>query len=174
MKLSRIASMALSMGLALSVASHAQAPLKSPRDTTRATLGAAKILIDYGRPSKRGRKIMDGLVPYGRVWRTGANAATTLVTNRPLGFGRLMVPAGTYTLWTLPTAIGWRLIVNKQTGQFGTEYDAGQDLGRVDMKVEMLPSDVEKFIIKLAPAKGGGVLSLEWEKTKASIPFTVH
>jgi DUF2911 family protein len=174
----RTLSVALSTSVVIVLSVAAQAPVKaklaSPRDTTRATIARANLEIDYGRPSKRGRKIIDGLVPYGRVWRTGANEATGFVTSRPLQFGSLAVPAGKYTLWTLPSAAGWKLIINRQTGQFGTEYDPTQDLGRVDMKVESLPADVEKFVIKLTPAPGGGVLALEWEKTRASIPFLVH
>jgi hypothetical protein len=152
----------------------AQAQLASPRDTTRATIGSATILIDYGRPSKRGRQIVGGLVPYGSVWRTGANEATTLVTSRPLKLGALVVPAGRHTLWTLPEATGWKLIVNKQTGQWGTDYDPKEDLGRVDLVVSKLPAEVEKFTIKVTPGPGGGVLALEWESTRASIPFTVQ
>jgi hypothetical protein len=96
----------------------------SPRDTARMELGAGKhLFIDYGRPSMRGRRIMGGLVPYGRVWRTGANAATTLVTDVDLTSAAVRVPRGTYTLYTLPTAGGWTLIVNRQTGQWGTQYE---------------------------------------------------
>ena len=87
-------------------------------------------------PSMRGRKIMGGLVPYDKVWRTGANAATTLKTTAALDFGGTLVPAGTYTLYTLPGEKGWKLIINKQTGQWGTQYDQAQDLARVDLKVD--------------------------------------
>lgn len=146
----------------------------SPRDTTRATISGATIMIDYGRPSARGRQIMGGLVPFGRVWRTGANQATTLVTDKSLMFGNTMVPAGTYTLYTLPGETGWKLIINKQTGQWGTTYEQGQDLVRLDMKVEALAEPVEMFTIKLAPRGSMGELRLEWEKTAAVISFMVH
>lgn len=139
----------------------------SPRDTTRATVGGATVMIDYGRPSKRGRVIFGGLVPYGEVWRTGANAATTMVTDKPLKIGTLAVPAGSYTLYTLPAKGSWKLIVNKQNGQWGTSYDAAQDLGRVDMTVGALPAAVEQFTIKVA----GGSLRLEWDTTVASVPI---
>jgi hypothetical protein len=146
----------------------------SPRDTTLGSIGGATILVDYGRPSKRSREIFGGLVPYGQVWRTGANKATHLVTDRPLGFGDLTVPPGTYTLYTLPGSTAWKLIINRQTEQWGTEYDAGQDLGRVDLRVESLPSAVEQFAIKIEARDRGGVLRLEWDRTAAWVPFVVR
>ena len=93
------------------------------------------VTIEYSRPSMRGRKIFGGLVPYDQVWRTGANAATSLKTDVALTIGAASVPAGNYTLYTLPGATSWKLIINKQTGQWGTEYNQSQDLARVDMKV---------------------------------------
>lgn len=140
----------------------------SPRDSVRATVGAAKVLIDYGRPSKRGRIIFDSLVPYGAVWRTGANQATTLVTDKPLMVGTLSVPAGTYTIYTVPNKTSWSLIINKQTGQWGTEYNAPQDLGRVEMSVASLPTPVEMFTIKIADNK----LSMSWDTTVASVAIS--
>lgn len=165
-----VLAVALSMGAA-GLSAQQQA---SPRDTTRATIAGANVLIDYGRPSMRGRKIMGDLVPFGAVWRTGANAATTLVTDKNLMFGNTMVPPGTYTLYSLPTASGWKLIINRQTGQWGTAYDEAQDLARIDMKVEPLAAPVELFTIKLAPRGSMGELRLEWEKTAAVVPFMVH
>jgi hypothetical protein len=159
---------------AIGAPAQAQKKLASPRDTTRATIAGAKLLVDYGRPSKRNREIFGGLVPFGRVWRTGANEATTLVTDRALAFGSLSVPAGTYTLWTLPDKDRWQLIVNRQTGQWGTEYDQSKDLGRVPMKVEPLSAPVEQLVIKLVPSNGGGTLRVEWDQTAAVIPFTVR
>jgi hypothetical protein len=146
----------------------------SPRDTTRASVGRATVVVDYGRPSKRGRDIFGGLVPYGEVWRTGANQATHFVTDKPLMFGSLMVPAGTYTIYTLPGSTSWKLIINKQTGQWGTAYDQAQDLGRVDMKVEKLAAAVEQFTIKVVPNDKGGVVRLEWDTSAAVVPFMVH
>lgn len=146
----------------------------SPRDTVRAAVAGASLLVDYGRPRKRGREIFGNVVPWGQVWRTGANAATQLRTDHDLGFGALTVPAGTYTLWTLPTASGWQLIVNRQTGQWGTEYDAARDLGRVPMAVSALAEPVESFTIAIEPQGAGGVLSITWDRTRAQIPFTVR
>jgi hypothetical protein len=147
------------------------APPASPRDTAGATVGSDRVYVDYGRPSMRGRAIMGGLVPYGQVWRTGANAATTLVTPRDLRVGGTVVPAGTYTLYTLPGESAWQLIINKQTGQWGTEYDQAQDLARIPMQVARTPAPVEQFTIALEPG-GANVLNLvmTWENTRASVP----
>ena len=150
-----------------------KAPL-SPPATAEATIGGKKISIAYSAPSVRGRKIMGELVPYDKVWRTGANSATTLTTEADLQFGDLRVPKGTYTLYTLPGQAEWKLIVNKQTGQWGTEYSEGQDVGRVAMQVRQLSAPMEKFMIVLE-SKGntGGLLKMAWENTEASVPFTV-
>src|ERR687896_70549 len=107
----------------------------SPHETVNATVDGAKISVTYGRPYMKGRKIAGGLVPYGQVWRTGADEATTLVTDKALMFGSTHVQPGTYTLYTLPSEKGWELIINKQTGQWGTDYDQAQDLARIPMKV---------------------------------------
>jgi hypothetical protein len=148
-----------------------QAPA-SPRDTAEMTYAGERIYVDYGRPSVRGRTIMGGLVPYGQVWRTGANAATTLVTPRDIRIGDTPVPAGTYTLYTLPAESGWQLIVNKQTGQWGTEYDAAQDLARIPMRVERTSAPVEQFTINLT-AGSPASLVMEWENTRVSVPVAV-
>ena len=113
---------------AQAAAPAAKAPL-SPAANANVTLTSATVSIAYSAPSARGRTIFGALVPYGEVWRTGANAATTLKTSGALQIGDLNVPAGTYTLYSLPTADGWKLIINKQTGQWGTVYDKSQDLG---------------------------------------------
>jgi len=146
----------------------------SPRDTARATIGAANLLVDYGRPRRRGREIFGNVVPWGQVWRTGANAATQLRTDRELVFAGLSVPAGTYTLWTLPTQTGWQLVVNSQTGQWGTAYDAARDLGHVPLTVGTLAEPVEIFTISVDSQGQGGVLSFTWDRTRATIPFTVR
>jgi len=147
----------------------------SPRDTVRASVEGASLLVDYGRPSKRGREIFGNVVPWGTVWRTGANAATQFRTDRDLVIGSLVVPAGTYTLWTLPTQAGWQLIVNRQVGQWGTAYDAAQDLGRVSASLETLAEPVEVFTIGVAaPTARGGVLTFTWDRTRVSVPFTVR
>jgi hypothetical protein len=149
----------------------------SPRDTARLEIAAGKrVYVDYGRPSMRGRKIVGELVPYGRVWRTGANAATTLVTETDLRIGEALVPRGTYTLYTLPTTQGWTLIVNRQTGQWGTQYEASRDLVRIPMRTTRLAQPVEKFTISLerGTARGTGTLAMAWENTRLTVPVRVQ
>jgi hypothetical protein len=145
----------------------------SPPAQAKAKIGAATITIDYARPSMKGRKIMGGLVPYDQVWRTGANAATTLKTDAAINIGGTDVPAGTYTIYSLPGEKAWKLIVNKQTGQWGTQYDSAQDFARVDLKVESLPQPVELFTITLsASGSNGGQIVLEWENTRLTAPIS--
>jgi hypothetical protein len=123
----------------------------------------------------RGRKIMGGLVPYGKVWRTGANPATSLKTDANLRIGVATVPAGSYTLYTLPSEGAWKLIINKQTGQWGTEYDQAQDLARVDMQKKTLPSPQEKMSISFEHTTGNKTeLHVRWETTDVSVPITAY
>jgi len=150
-----------------------QAPA-SPRDSVAATIGGASVKVNYGRPSMRGRAIFGGLVPYGTPWRTGANEATAFTTSKALRFGAVTVPAGSYTLFTLPAQDGkWQLIINKQTGQWGTAYDATQDLVRIPMTVSQTPAAVEQMQITVTSAGAGGELAVLWDRTKAVAVFTV-
>src|SRR3954468_7946678 len=160
----------LTVGLA---AQPAPEKRPSPPGTVKATLNGATITIDYSRPSVRGRKIMGALVPYGQVWRTGANEATTLTTDKAIDIGGLAVPAGKYTLYTLPGESEWKLIVNKQSGQWGTDYDEKQDLGRVTLKKAAAAAPVEQFTISIDNAATGGTLKLAWENTELTAPITV-
>lgn len=150
-------------------------PLLSPAATAKVTLNGKHIVIHYNTPSMRGRKIMGGLVPYGKVWRTGANPATTLITKANLKIGTLDVPAGTYTLYTLPNADQWLLIVNKQTGQWGTVYNENQDLGRTPMKENSLPAPQEKMSLSFEHTKGNHTeLHVKWEKTDEYVDVTAE
>ena len=117
---------------------------------------------------------MGELVPYGKVWRTGADEATTLTTDKAIQIGGASLPAGKYTLYTLPGASDWQLIVNKQTGQWGTEYDQKQDLARTPLKKSAPSAPVEQLTISVAknPA-GGGMLKIAWENTELTAPVTV-
>jgi len=146
----------------------------SQRDSAVATINGAHLMVDYGRPSKRGRVIFGEVVPFDRVWRTGANLATHFTTDRALKFGDTIVPEGTYTIFTLPTPTGWTLIVNRQTGQWGTEYDPAFDLARIPMTLRTVESPVEKFLISIEPDTMGGVLRLQWDQVDASLPFRVQ
>lgn len=146
----------------------------SPPAQAKVELNGQTITIDYSAPSMRGRKIVGELVPYGKVWRTGANAATTLKTPVAIHLGKLAVPAGTYTLYSLPAEGGWTLIVNKQTGQWGTLYEEAQDLGRVPLVSTTTPAPVETFLIHFEKASGNQAeLHLTWENTDLSVALTV-
>ncbi|MBV8552935.1 MAG: DUF2911 domain-containing protein [Acidobacteriaceae bacterium] len=157
--------------VAVALCAHAQENMQSPAGTADVTLKGKQISITYNRPYVRGRKIMGGLVPYGQVWRTGANAATSLTTSLNLTIGGASVPAGKYTLYTLPSESTWKLIINKQTGQWGTEYDQAQDLARVDMQKEKLSSPVEEFTISWKKKGDDSAdLVMEWETTRLTVP----
>jgi len=145
----------------------------STRDSTVATIGGATLSVDYSRPSKRGRVIFGELVPYGQVWRTGANAATQFRTSKSLQFGSVTVPAGFYSLFTIPGPNEWTLIINGETGQPGTAHNAEKDLYRIPMKVSATGQTVERFTISLPPSASGGALVLEWDNTRAEAPFAV-
>ena len=153
-----------------------QRPLLSPRDSTIMYLEGKKLVVNYGRPSMRGRKIMGELVPWEKVWRTGANEATHFTTDTSLIIGpNVPLPKNSYTLWTLPSEKGWKLIINKQTGQWGTNYDETQDFARFDLKVEKLDKPVEQFTITLEPTgKSSGMVKLVWENTQLSTPFMIN
>jgi hypothetical protein len=155
----------------LSSLALAQNPPASPPGTATFTFADGKtIAIDYSRPSVKGRKIFGGLVPYGQVWRTGANAATTMKTDTNLTIGGANVPAGTYTLYSIPEDKKWTLIINKQTGQWGTAYDEKQDLARVDMKVSKNASPTEQFTIGFDQTGAtAAVLKLDWADTIAKV-----
>jgi hypothetical protein len=146
----------------------------SPAENVTATIGGDPINIEYYAPSMHGRKIMGELVPFGVVWCTGANWATKITTQANLQMGSLKLPAGSYSIWTLPNQNEWTLIINKQTGQFHLNYDSSQDFGRTKMNLKTLAAPVETFKIELRPDEGNkGTLALLWETTEASIPFTV-
>ena len=146
----------------------------SPPATATVALNGKDVTIKYGAPSMRGRKIFGELVPYDKVWRTGANSATTLKTQSTLHIGALVVPPGTYTIYSLPEEHGWKLIINKQTGQWGTNYDEGQDLARVDMKVSKNASPTEQFTISLdKTSETSATLKLDWASTTASVNVAV-
>jgi hypothetical protein len=157
--------------------SHAQqdkANRPSPAATASLDLGDGKsITVDYSSPRAKGRKIFGGLVPYGQVWRAGANDATTFITTADITIGGTAVPAGSYTIFTIPNQDKWTLIISKKTGEWGTNYPGpSNDLARVEMKVVTLPSPVENFTISFDKSAGGGSLNLDWETTRASVPIT--
>lgn len=163
------ASVALLAGTSL-----AQKPLPSPPAQASVTLAGKTVIIHYNAPSLRGRHVGGpDIVPYGEVWRTGANPATALQTPVPLHIGNLLVPAGNYTLYTLPTKDKWMLIVNRQTGQWGTVYNQGQDLGRVEMKSHSLDGAQELMSISFEDIKKDSAeLHIRWDKSDESVKIS--
>jgi len=140
----------------------AQAQCKLPDGKT--------ITVDYSSPRAKGRKIFGGLVPYGEIWRTGANEATTFVTDANLTVGKTPVPAGSYTIFTIPNPDKWTLIINKKTGEWGIPYKYEADeLARVDMKVSATPGPVENFTIAFDQVGNTCELTLSWQNTQASV-----
>jgi hypothetical protein len=151
--------------------------LPSPPAQATVTLAGGLVTIAYNTPFLRGRHVGVELAPYGKVWRTGANPATTLKTAVNLKIGDLTVPAGTYTIYSLPASdTPWKLIINKQTGQWGTVYNQDQDLGRTDMMKGTTPSaPVEQFAIKFENTSGKNIqLHLIWENTDVYVPVTAQ
>ncbi|MGA2230503.1 MAG: DUF2911 domain-containing protein [Tepidisphaeraceae bacterium] len=156
----------------------------SPHDTISTVIAGDRVTIVYGRPFSKDpnsgaiRKIWGGLIPYDKVWRTGADEATLMITQQPIVMGGTTVPAGAYTLFTLPAADGTaKLIINKQIGQWGLQYDEKQDFARIDLVKDPPPAaQVDQFIMAIArdAATGGGVIKMTWENTEYSMPFTVQ
>jgi hypothetical protein len=146
----------------------------SPHVKTEWTVDGANISISYGRPSLKGREEAK-LMPPGKEWRTGADEATTLTTDKNLMFGSVHLTPGSYTLYTVPGATEWQLVISKKTGQWGVPYPgAGEDLGRAPMKVTKNASPVEQLTIDVTDTQAGGELSVSWGTQKATIPFMVH
>ena len=156
----------------------AQEPDKSKRPSPPAHAeftfaDGASIQIDYSSPRRRGRQIFGALVPYGQVWRAGANEATTFLTSVPLLVGTRKVPAGSYTLFAVPDKGKWTLIISKKTGEWGTPYPGeDSDFARTDMVITHLPEAVENFTISLDKSAGGCKLNLAWEQTQASVEIS--
>jgi hypothetical protein len=142
----------------------------SPPAKAECKLAGANVTIDYSSPRMKGRTIYGTLVPYGQVWRLGANEATTLTTDANLTIGGKDVPAGTYTLFAVPDQDKWTLVISKKTGEWGTPYPGeSEDLARVEMKVSKLPSSMENFTIGFTQGGGGCTMHVDWETTRASI-----
>jgi hypothetical protein len=162
--------------LTAAVAGGQQDKSKRPSPPASATCdlgGGQTVKVDYSSPRAKGRKIFGGVVPYGEVWRTGANEATTFVTTADVNVGGTSVPAGSYTMFSIPSADKWTLIISKKTGEWGTDYPgAGQDLARIDMKAGKTSAPVENFTIAFDKTGSGCTMRLEWENTQASLPIS--
>ncbi len=147
----------------------------SVRDTVRSQIGNAMFTVDYGRPLVRGRKLLGDVLPYDRVWRTGANAATQFTTSAPIKLAGMQVPAGTYTLWTVPHTSGVDLVVNRQAGQWGTEYNSSGNLGIARFTTQSLSAPVEAFTISIVSGdKQHGTLVMEWGSFRWTAPIEVQ
>ncbi len=131
------------------------------------------ITVDYSSPRMKGRKIFGDLVPYGEVWRTGANEATTFVTTANLSAGGKDIPAGSYTIFTVPAQDNWTLIISKHTGEWGIPYKyQSEELARVQMSVAKASAPVENFTIGFDQGGGSCAMKLSWENTDASVSFS--
>src|SRR5438093_6650139 len=168
--------LAISILMMVVVASAQQDKSKraSPPAQTSCKFSDGKnITVDYSSPRMKGRKIFGGLVPYGQVWRAGANEATTFVSDINLSVGGKDVPAGSYTIFAIPDPDKWTLIISKKTGEWGTDYPGPEnDLARVDMKASKLPSLVENFTIAFDKTANGYTMRMDWETTRASVDIS--
>src|SRR5207244_9749990 len=166
----------LTVGMMALLGSAQMDKSKRPSPPAKATcdLGGGKTRkTDYSSPRLKGRKMIGGVEPYGKVWRNGANEATTFVTTADVMIGGIHVPAGSYTLFTIPNADKWTLIINKKTGEWGIPYKyEGDELARVDMKVSKLPSAVENFTISYEKSGSGCTLNIDWDNTRASVDIS--
>ena len=163
--------------LALSILASAQMGGEKQRPSPAASAqckfsDGKSIKVNYSSPRAKGRQIFGGLVPYGEVWRTGANEATTFVTDANLSIGGKDVPAGSYTIFTVPNKDKWSLVISKKTGEWGIPYPEGNDLGRYDMSVSKTSAPVENFTISFHEMGNGCHMYLDWENTRATIEIS--
>jgi hypothetical protein len=155
-------------------ANPASAPMPSPAAIASVTVGGGSIDIRYNTPHLRGRHVGGPeIVPYGQVWRTGANPATTLITSVPLVFGTLLVPPGTHTIYSLPNKDSWQLIINNETGQWGTEYKPEMDLGRVPMQAKEMTAPQEVMSLSFENTTSTSTeLHVRWDTTDRYVTIT--
>ena len=176
MKHNRLMSLIVAALLCAAVPAVAQQKRISPHETISTVVGGNRVTIVYGRPYSKDpktgetRKIWGTLVPNGKIWRLGADEATMLITQQPIELGGTTVPAGAYTLFMLPSEDGAKLVISKQLGQWGLQYDEKHDLARVDLKKEPLEKTADQFTMAVDK---GGVIRMMWENTQFSVPFTV-
>jgi hypothetical protein len=144
----------------------------SPNEQVAGTIGGKAVLVSYGSPRKRGREILGTVVPYDKVWRTGANAATTLLTVADIKIGGSLLPAGSYSLWTVPTRSGVQLVINGQSGQWGTSYDPSKDVARVPMQMQTAQLPQEAFVITIVrTGNNSAELRIAWDTFVWTVPM---
>ncbi|GAB3576744.1 hypothetical protein GCM10027578_43190 [Spirosoma luteolum] len=144
---------------------------KSPEAVAEISQNGLQVRVDYCQPFKKGRKVFGGLVPYGQVWRTGANEATVVDFDQNVFVAGQPLDEGTYSLWTIPSADGWIAIFNAETGQWGTNYDQTKDVLRVPIVSRTRHRVAEQFFINFMPSGDGTDMTLGWDKTEAIIPI---
>jgi len=163
--------------LAISVTAYSQIslPAASPRQTVEQQFSTSKITVDYGRPGVKGRKIFGELVPYGKVWRAGANSATKITFAQPVNFGGKIVPAGTYGLFVIPAEKEWKVILNKDAQQWGAyAYDEKLNVIDVTVPVQKLMEKQEWFEVTLNPVEDHAMdMVIKWDMTKVTVPVKV-
>ena len=152
---------------------HAQRPVLSPHEVQEFDAGGCHLTINYGRPSKRGRAIWGGLVPWGHWWMPGADQATILTTTKALAFDGLDVPAGDHTLYVLPDESASDLVINNQVGQFHTQYDPRRNLGKTRLTMKHLDASVEQMTFSVTAEGSGGRLTLSWDDREYAAAFVV-
>jgi len=165
-----IAGLALVALLAAYLGLRSWTKSKSPETTTQIDQNGVSVKVVYSQPSKRGRTIFGDLVPYGQVWRTGANEATTIEFDQHVVVAGQPLDKGRYSLWTIPGEESWIVIFNKETGQWGTDYDQTQDVLRVPVAARKREAVAEQFYISFAPREGGTTLLLTWDQTEVVVP----
>lgn len=159
---------------AISVSAYSQwtLPAASPRATVEQQFSMSKITVDYGRPGVKGRKVFGDLVPYGKVWRAGANSSTKIEFRQSINFGGVVVPAGKYGLYILPNEKDWKIILNSDSQSWGTAYDASKDLYSVAVPVQKVADRQEFFEIALQPVDDNAIdLVFKWDNVKAVVPM---
>jgi len=155
-------------------------PRLSPKDTAKITLNDLNLVVEYNRPSKRERDIFGALVPFDKVWRTGANEATTFKTNRDLSINGMLLKKGKYTLWTVPMEDSWKVMFNSKQYDWGVNekmepmWDPNYDTVELEVKREELPTTVEKFTIAFDNTTGALKLTMAWDTTKIEVPITIN
>ena len=147
---------------------------KSPEAVAVFKQDGLEVQVNYCQPAKKGRAIFGSLIPYGQVWRTGANEATLISFNKDVLLAGKPLKAGKYTLWTIPGANEWTVIINSQTGQWGTSYDESKDVLRVNVASAMKPEAVESFTIAFMPQADGADMRLRWDMTEVAVPIRVR
>ena len=147
----------------------------SPNVIAKGTIGGQPVVVSYGSPRRRGRVILGAVVPYDKVWRTGANEATVLTFDKNMMIGGARVPAGAYSLWTVPKRDGTvQLIINRQHGQWGTDHDPAQDLVRVPMKASTAPAPQENFLVDIPGSGTSGELRMSWDVFVWTVPISLE